>query len=47
MTVSGSKPKQQYHPPRLHTYGDLTQLTRSTGNKTVDDGQTGKNHKTQ
>jgi hypothetical protein len=46
MTVSDSKPKQEYHPPRLHTYGDLTQLTRSSGNMATSDGGTGKAHKT-
>jgi hypothetical protein len=47
MKASDSKPKRQYHPPKLHTYGDLAQLTRSSSNMGQNDGTgTGKNHKT-
>jgi hypothetical protein len=29
MMVSRVKPKQEYRPPKLHVYGDLTQMTKS------------------
>jgi hypothetical protein len=46
MKVLDLKPKQQYHPPRLHIYGDLAQLTRTTSNMGSNDGGSGKSHKT-
>jgi hypothetical protein len=46
MKASDAKPKQEYQPPKLHTYGDLAQLTRSTSNMGQNDGTSGKNHKT-
>lgn len=47
MKVSLPKAKQDYSSPKLLTYGNLSELTKSTGNMGSNDGPgTGKNHKT-
>jgi hypothetical protein len=47
-TPAEQSAKKPYVPPRLLVYGDLTELTQTTGNnpKANFDGGTGKNHKT-
>ena len=47
MRVSSNKPKQEYRPPKLHAYGDLTQQTQAKSNMGSNDGGSGHNHKTQ
>jgi hypothetical protein len=47
MVVSASRGKQEYRPPKLQVYGDLTQLTLSKSNMGNSDGGSGQNHKTQ
>jgi hypothetical protein len=37
MMVSRVKPKQEYRPPKLHVYGDLTQMTKSKSSGTKSD----------
>jgi hypothetical protein len=47
MKASDPQPKRQYQPPKLHAYGDLAQLTRSSSNMGQDDGTgKGQKHKT-
>jgi hypothetical protein len=42
MKVPVMKPKQEYHPPRLYLYGDLTQMTRAGSKGTKNDHLGGK-----
>jgi hypothetical protein len=45
MRVPEIKPKQQYRPPKLHVYGDLTEMTKAGARGGKNDGSKG-NRKT-
>jgi len=39
-------PKKVYEPPKLQVYGDLTEMTKTTGNMSQLDGGTGNMRRT-
>jgi len=39
-------PKKVYEPPKLQVYGDLTEMTKSKGNRNTLDGGTGAKRRT-
>ena len=38
MIVSRMQPKQEYRPPKLHIYGNLTQMTKAQASGMKSDG---------